>query len=411
MGLFTNFFRGRDVRNLFITNLSGELGREMAFTPVDVSTPDGQYKAYMRTPVVNTVIDRIAETATNSYAIVQDSKQEPSTSLAAKELLKMMEAPNGLQNYSDFIKQVIINYFVFDEVFIMPIRLDGLNGIKGYSILPNQYLLIEMDYRNYPFQVTKSNCILRIQYTNPHGNVIDLTPRKDELIVLKGHSRPESPARGQSVFPSLRDHVNKYLISSNAAADILQNYGAIGMWVNEGADQTGTPFIAPNEKTLVEDALNLFGIQSGRKKHIVTSQRLRHEKISSPLVDMGLNEITADSVRTICDRFGYPYDLLANEKGGGIGQGGGKEEEAKRQLITETIEPVMYKLSEAFSRSALTPSENLIFTFDHLPCMQESEVQKSDLQTKQINMYNTLLDKGMITIQEYKQILTDMQVL
>lgn len=408
--IFKNRF-GRSINNIFIYDLADVIGDNEIFTDVDVSHPDGQYEAYLRTPVVNTIIDRLARLATNCNYFVENPDGESIETAQSKHLFDILAKPNGTQGFSQFIENYIINLKVFGEAWLLPIRLEGSREIKGITLLSNNKLSIYADYGNYPFQINPTNNIKSIYYSTPDNGQVNLTPVKDEIVVVYEMPDILKPGRGVSKLPGLKDHVNKYLISTNAATDILRNHGALGLWVNQGADAVGQTNITPKDREEIETALAQKGITSGKGKDYVTGLNLRHEKRSLPISDLMLSDHIIDSIRTICDSLGYSADLLSTDKGTSITASGGREAEALRSVINGSIIPVMDKLSEGIDKMLLPENQTLKFYYDHLPVFQTAERETADANNVHVTYYNALLDKGIITTEEYKQILIDLEIL
>jgi len=411
MSIFRKLF-GSNINQFFITNPIGSTEMDgMLFTTVDVADALGQYEAYLRTPIINTIIDKIAATASNTVAYVEDMEGVTQTDPTSKAVIEMLNNPNGTQNKTQFIQAYITDLKIYGEAFFIPIYLAGSTQQKGMIFLPKHSINVVMDYSTYPFQVTKSNNIKSISYKSPGGQLVDLNSIKDKIIVISEIQDKDRPGRGLSKFPSLRDHVNKYLIATNAGRDILQNYGAIGLWVNQGTDSIGTTPIDPVEAKNIKDVLDGYGLTSGKRKSHITSLNLKHEKVSLPLSDLMLDDAVLDSVRTICDSVGYPVELLSYEKKGGVGESGGREREFRQLLITENIMPAMAKLGEAMSQTMLDKNKKVVFYYDHHDAMQRSEKEKWEAVKLQTEAYKGLKDMGIVDDKQLIEIFKNLEII
>lgn len=401
---------GQNVNEVFIYNYAQQLNQvHKDFYTIDVSDNIGQFEAYKKTPIINTIIDKVAQMASNCQVYVENDANE---TIERKDILKLLQQPNGLQNQTEFIQNFLINYNIFGECFILPIKLEGLSGIRGFFILPNFMVQVMYDYSKLPYTVNRTNGIKYIVYQTPDGAQIDLTPKKDDIIVIRNTNDLQYIGKGMSKLIGLEDHVNKYLISVNAGRELLENYGAIGMWVNRGKDEIGQTVIDEKEKEAIQQNLReKYGLTSGKFNYHVTNQNLAFERVNAGIQDLGLNAAALDSARAICDTFSYPIDLLSFEKNSTLQSSGGRESEAKRTVVTEAVQPAMNKLSEALSRLLLPESEHIKFYYDHLSFMQTSEKEKAELNKMYVDMYDQLLQNQTITAEEHRAILINLEIL
>jgi len=389
------------IRNFFLRSIDGYSITDN----IDTSTTQGQYLSYIANPFISTIIDEKTNAFVNGKVFVEKNGVE-FTSPDVKMILDLLNKPNGYQSNVEFLKNIYRNCQIFGGAYILPIDL-GLSSVKGFSCLLNSCLDIEFDFKSYPFSITKTNFIKRITYTNPYdGHYYDLTEYKDKLIIVKLNEDETKIGQPQSKLVQLNDQINTLNVACDATLNLLRNHGALMMITNRSKDMSGMIPMKPSEKDeFYEDYYKKFGIQGGKNKILFSNHDLNAVKISLPIADLQLGENEKRAVRTISKALGYDMLLLGFPDGSTFNN----MNEAKLSLYENTIIPESITLWSGMD--VLLKDGNFKAYYDHLEIFQESEKTKAERDRLYIDNGKQLVDNGIYTIEQYKEYLTEKEVI
>ena len=375
-------------------------------TNINTSEINGQLLAYLSNPFVNSIIDKKTEMFINGKMFINDINGNESKSKEASDLMALLMKPNGFQDGREFAKNVYRNCLIFGGAYVMPIDL-GLSTIKGFVCLLNSELQIEYDYSLYPNKIEATNYIKRIHLTRPESNgMMDLTPIKDSLLLIKLNESPVMPARFMSKLTSLSDQINTLNVGCDASLNLLRNHGALMIITNKSKDISGSMPLMPDDKdAFYKDYFENFGLNTGKKGVMITSHDLGALKISMPIADLKLDESEKRSVRTIADSYNVPMQLLGFPEGSTFNN----VSEAKKSAYENGVIPEALTVWKSFEEYLKT--DKIEVYFDHLEIFQESELQKIEKNLKHIEIADQLLTSGTITIQEHKEYLIENEVI
>lgn len=406
MGLIDNIWqilRGKQgtYNPFFIKSIDGY----SISTNIDTSTVNGQLLAYLSNPFVNSIIDKKTELFMNAKMFINDSTGNESRSKEATTLRELLKNPNGFQNGNEFIKNVYRNCQIFGGAYILPIDL-GLNKIQGFVCLLNSSLNIEYDYSLYPNKIEKTNYIKRLTLTTFNGSQVDLTDKKDSILMIKLSESLTKPCQFQSKLASLSDQINTLNVGCDASLNLLRNHGAMMIVTNKSKDVSGTmPLTSKEKDNFYNDYYQNFGVNTGKKGVMFTSHDLGVVKVSMPISELRLDESEIRAVRTISEALNYPMILLGFSQGTTYSN----VKEAKLSVYENAIIPeadLIYKSFETYLKT-----DNIKVYFDHLQIFQESELQKIEKNKLHIEIGKQLYDNGIYTLEQYKKYLIENEII
>lgn len=188
---------------------------------------------------------------------------------------------------------------------------------------------------------------------------------------------------GVSIIQSAINTINLAKSTETSAREYFQN----------GCNLSGIVTTeAPMSNKQVQDLKNNWNTvySSGNKGLAVLHSGLKYQAIQSTSQDAQLLQTREFNVQDLARFFGIHPSLL------GIGSTTNLEQ-AQQEFLVHTLQPYIIMIEEEFTRKLFLPSEsNLEINLD------ESYMLRSD-KTAQATYYSTLLDKGVLCINEVRK--------
>lgn len=360
---------------------------------------DSSLKAYQKCPPLTSVINRKAQAYINGKTWVMNTRGKEATSKEADKIRKLLSKPNPLQSWKEFEaqQQVYMQLFGFSIVFpIIPIGFEKYGPIEATSLwnIP-PYMLTIKETNKIFYQTDQSGIIESI--TLSYRNQKTTLPLKS-LYIFKDIT----PSFQTLVFPesrvcSLEMPINN-IIGAMESRNVLINYrGALGAFTQDPGNGQYTP-IAMNdkEKESLQNDFRRYGLKNKQWKFIFTTAALKWQQIGVPTKDLMLFEEIDSDTMMICDQYGYPYRLLANNSSNSLG--GSDVKQYKQLLYQDTIIPEAESCYEQWNNMFRTQEMNICLekTYSHLPVMQKDEKDKASArytrnQALQIEFLNNLI--------------------
>lgn len=336
--------------------------------------------AYKQCPPLTSVINRKAQAYINGKTWIMNTQGKEATSPDAKKLKKLFARPNPIQSWKQFEaqQQIYIQLFGFSIVFpIIPAGFEKYGPIEASSMWNIPPFMIDIKESNKIFyQTDQSGIIDKIQLTYRNQKV-DL-PLKS-LYIFKDFT----PSFETLVFPesrvqTLQMPINN-IIGAMESRNVLINYrGALGAFTQEqSGGQYPTIPMQPAEKEQLQKDFARYGLKNRQWKFIITTAALKWQQIGIATKDLMLFEEIDSDTMMICDQFGYPYRLLANNSSNSLG--GSDVKQYKQLLYQDTIIPEAESCYEQWNNMFLTEERNINIQKDysHLPILQEDEKDKA----------------------------------
>lgn len=362
-------------------------------------------EAYEKCPSVSAVINKKAQSFSDGKLWVMNSSGKEAKSVEATALRNLLKKPNVLQSWDEFIAQMYIYVQLFGFCPVLAIKRTGFNktiDAKALWNIPPNY--IDFEYTQKLFQQTELGGVISHIYIKYNGQRI-LVPTEDMCII-----RDISPAlTGNMVFPesrlkSLQKPINN-TIGAFESRNVLINYrGALGIFSKDtgGATGQGIPAmpITPDEKADLQEDFKKYGLRNRQWQFIITSAALKWQQISVPTKDLMLFEEVSAATEAICDRYNYPYQLMAAAKGTTYANVAEGNKILYQGAILPEAKSIFSQLSVFFKLS----DYNLILDMDYsgIAVLQKDKVQEATARLTRDEAYKIEWDNDACTLDEWR---------
>lgn len=363
--------------------------------------------AYKKCAPLTAIINRKAQAYINGKTWVMNTAGKEATSEPAKKLKKLLAKPNPIQSWKQFEaqQQIYIQLFGFSIVFpIIPVGFEKYGPIEATSLwnIPPYMLTIKESNKIF-YQTDQSGIIdsIELSYRNqkiqlPLKSLYifkDVTPSFDTLIF------PESR------ICSLEMPINN-IIGALESRNVLINYrGALGAFTQEATGgQYPTIPMKKEEKEQLQDDFKRYGLKNKQWKFIITTAALKWQQIGIPTKDLMLFEEIDSDTMMICDQYGYPYRLLANNTSNSLG--GSDVKEYKKLLYQDTIIPEAESNYEQWNNMFRADEYNISLekTYLHLPVLQADEKDKAQARLTRNNALSIEFLNNLITLNRWLEL-------
>ena len=175
---------------------------------------------------------------------------------------------------------------------------------------------------------------------------------------------------------------------------LLNDMGARGILSNSGGDSEGGLPLSEDERMRLEKAYRSdYGISEDQSKILITQSSLKWQPMSFPTKDLMAFEEEESCFCALCDIWGLQRKLFAEGTASKAketigGDGKGNIEEAMKITIETTIQETIDTFLEGFNCDedyGLIRNGKQILrlraTFDHLPVMQEDQVDAENVKS------------------------------
>lgn len=364
-------------------------------------------KAYQKCPPLTSVINRKAQAYINGKTWVMNTKGKEATSKDADKIRKLLAKPNPIQSWKQFEaqQQIYIQLFGFCIVFpIIPIGFEKYGPIEATSLwnIPPYMLSIKESNKIF-YQTDQSGIIesITLQYRNQKTDL----PLKS-LYIFKDIT----PSFSTLIFPesrvcSLEMPINN-IIGALESRNVLINYrGALGAFTQDPGNGQYVPMtLDPKDKDQLQADFKRYGLKNSQWKFIITTAALKWQQIGIPTKDLMLFEEIDSDTMMICDQYGFPYRLLANNTSNSLG--GSDVKQYKQLLYQDTIIPEAESCYEQWNNMFRTQEMNICLekTYIHLPVMQKDEKDKASARLTRNQALQIEFSNNLITLNRWLEL-------
>jgi len=183
------------------------------------------------------------------------------------------------------------------------------------------------------------------------------------------------------VFPDsrlvpLKYQIQNLIINYESRGSLAENQGARGILSSEPQDMSQLPFTPEQQEQLQKDWMRM-GLRRGQRKLVITNAAMKWQPISMNMADLMLLETERADIETICDALGYPYELIASEKGTTFNNSGN----ADKRLYTNAIIPESMNYHDHLNKAVKAAQNTTLIQCDysHLPVFQADEKLKAEV--------------------------------
>jgi hypothetical protein len=225
----------------------------------------------------------------------------------------------------------------------------------------------------------------------------DICIIKDLTVSVSSTIFPDSRIR------SLEMPINNQ-IGAYESRNVLINYrGALGIFSRDisSSGQIPVAAITPKEKEGLQRDFKRYGLKEGQWQFIITSAALKWQSVSVPTKDLMLFEEVKASNEAICDKYGYPFELLANQSGTTFAN----RKEAGKDLYQNSIIPEAKSFYRQLNEFFDTAAYDIVIDKDYskVPVLQEDEKERMAARLTRNEAYQIEWDNDLITRNQWRE--------
>ena len=367
-------------------------------------------KYYLEVPEVAAVINIKARArAKVKWEVLSKSNDQPVKN--NDPIVRTLRQPNYFQSQKEFIMQSVLFKEIFGNEFIYFLSPAAMSSnIKGMFTIPP--MIVDIEETRTPAFWLQSEMPDTVKYTAKWGGQI--YPLENNSLIHINNSnvqvRNGNMFLGESPMRSLGVPIRNIIAAYEARNVLIENRGALGILTNNSTDGIGStlPLDQKEKEKLQEDYQARYGLTKSKWQMIITSLNLKWQQMAVDIDKLKLFEETKADTERICDAYGVPFELLANEKGVTFDN----KKTAEKGFYLNTIIPEAEEQAGALNRyfETMNKSWYLRASFDHLDIFQENKKERAQSVTLIINGLSKAFQDGAITIDQYKEELTKMGV-
>lgn len=334
-------------------------------------------------------------------------------------LIKLLRKPNETQNFQEFIKEWLYYLYSHGYTYVFPCSTSVGFEKKLNSNATNSIYNLDPDNYNW-----KSNTSFFFNFLKSKEIQFDYRPYqfsnikvKDVISYYDVRQNSEKPYIGVSRLLALKQQIQNYHLASQGEENLIRRSGSIlvsldaktddmGLDSSVGTglfDKDGTP-ITTTHKEKLEQQLRETGLGNGSKGIMFSTLPLKSTPLSSGLENVKFNALMVENARQILNKFNVPKEFqnLTTESA----------KFANRQMaMIEVIQNTVQPLSNTFCSKIMgyfdNIEEEIYIDYSHLPIFSENESVKITTQQSLVNLYSGLMEKDLITIEDFKIILQE----
>ena len=354
-------------------------------------------------PVLESVINRKALMLKNArfkmYKMDKNGNADLDQEIYGHRTLKLLHTPNVLQKTTDFLAQ----WSWMRSVYANDLVYKNKPGIKSY---PSSIWNLPMgEMKIIPtgklFQQNKIEDIIEeyVHINNQYPNASPKNYLPNEIMnYVDG-------VMDQYYFGTSKLLINKVIISNlqiayNTRNVLLHDRGAMGILSSDSGDESGGIPLGEDERQKVEkDFHRKYGLRDDQMSVLITNTNLKWQPMSFPTKELMIFEEVEDDFCQLCNLFGLQRSIFADatvSKGTDSigGDGKGKVEEGMKITYQTTLQQEIDEFCDGINRDMDFQHDIdrvvLVGSFDHLPCMQEDQVDAENVKNVKAQADSTL---------------------
>lgn len=344
-------------------------------------------------PVLESVINRKALMLKNAkfktYSMDKNGEADLEKEIYGHRTLKLLHTPNVLQKTTDFLAQ----WSWMRSVYANDLVYKNKPSTKSYPTALWNLPMGEMKIipTGKLFEQYKIEEIIE-EYVHINNQYPNASPKFYKPTEVMNYV---DGVMDQYYFGTSKLLINKVIISNlqiayNTRNVLLHDRGAMGILSSENGDESGGIPLSEEERERVEkDYHRKYGLRDDQMSLLITNTNLKWQPMSFPTKELMIFEEVEDDFCRLCDMFGLQRAIFADAtvskaKDSIGGDGKGKVEEGMKITYQSTLQQEIDEFCDGINRDPDFQHDIdrvvLVGTFDHLPCMQEDQVDAENVK-------------------------------
>lgn len=338
------------------------------------------------------VLSRVGSMASDGVPYVVDSKNNEIINDEYEQIRKVLDNPNPMQDFSQFLKCVHMFVKLYGFCPILLLRATSKSPIMGLVPLPPETFKIE----NCP-NIIKigSGVSLGKAYVEVDGEKIELDEHEYTIIHDGVYSVENGELSFYSPMSSLSEHVRNYAAQIKARGSLIINGGGKGIIHGNDTSEFGNLELTPQEKEeLNNEFKHKFGLVGQKYQILVTRAKVGWIPLSFDVSQLQLHEEDNACMKDIANAIGINPNLFISDS---TFQ---NQEAVKKSAYQDVIIPDANRIARALTNILCSNGIKIKIDYSHVHCLQQ-DLSASALALKNMAMgLKTLKDMGMITNEE-----------
>ena len=369
----------------------------------------GELLDYFMIPEVNAIYNKRASAHANIKIKVCDKETlEP----VDNDLSRLLKNPNWYQSIEEFIVNSNLYHDIFGNEYSYCLYPEGFSTERTkalYTLMPSMVSPKISNMEGLFFQQSESPDVTYEVKTQGQKTILSA----DEIIHLADNQIYQDSKGGKkfeckSKLKSLKTPLDNMIAAYESRGVLIRNRGALGILTNDTKDVAGVIDIDEDEKIDIQNEYRSnYGIGSDQWNIIITNASLKWQQMALDVDKLKLFEEIKEDYIKIAVSYNYPPELLPSS--GSPNLFGDNKAQSEKQWYLDSIIPEaaarINNLNDKFNTE--NESYQIIGTFDHLPIFKKDQKEQATRITLLTNALSRQLADGVITTEEYKQILLD----
>lgn len=359
------------------------------------------FEIFRGIPPLRAILERKASMSSNARFVIKKTNTEEEEIDYNHRLNNVLRKPNTLQSWRQMLYMTFLIKAIAGISFIYPGfgvsrrpgRLEFLKPIdfEDYNIDRNlsTNFIVENDV---------DDLIRSITFFMDSGSTLRYKPSEIMMLLDAFSSYTKITSRITSNLLPIQN-IYKSLV---ARGFLIEKKGGVGIYSGAQKDSGMSVPFKPGEKKRIEKRVNAHGLMPGQNSVIVTEVPLKWQPTVFPTSQLMLFEENEADFNQLCDGWGMARELFV-----GDAAYASTRKQAETDTYNNTIVPEWEDFFILLNKSLNTASENIEICLDtsHIPVLQKSEKEGVDVQRSKSDMYIQELDKGIIDIPQYRQLM------
>lgn len=369
-----------------------------------------QFWAYNFCSPLAAVIDRLSEADTNGKICILNTDGSLNTTYTKNpklnRVMNLLKNPNPLQTWEEFNSQqvVLCKIFGYCPVFALGPGFSDKTSTKYLWNLNPFYCTPRQNTEFDLYGNTAEDIIAGIDRTNPIKEwVISIfgknyiIPASDIILVKDGFIDANIQLMGLPIskVAGLDYFVSNICAAMEADNVLLKKKGPLGVFSYDAKpDMAGWTPMSTKMKDDVQNDLQRYGLTWGQLQYVVSKTPIKWNSMSYNLQELMTKETVRQGIDGICDRFGYPAELMSGKNATYENRNS-----AEKFLYQNNVIP--FSLRRMARYCQFFDVEGLALDYNHLPVLQEDIMKAGEARKALSESLQIDWTTGIISYNQY----------
>src|ERR1035437_2957061 len=366
-----------------------------------------QYWAYNYCSPLAAVIDRLAEADTNGKIEFVNDDGDTIKNIRKIPILsrvkKLLDNPNPFQTWHEFNSQQVVLCKIFGYCPVFFVSPEGMD--KSYTkYIFNINPFLATPTINYDFDLYNELPPIKSWSVRIYSQHLEMDS-KDILLIKDGyiHHSIQTDGLPISKIAGLDYFVSNICAAMEADNVLLKKKGPLGIFsYDPKLDMAGSLPLNPKQKDELHEALKNYGLTLGQLQYVISKIPVKWNSMSYNLRDLMTKETVRQGIDGICDRFGYPAELMSGKNAKYENR-----DSAEKFLYQNNVIPFSLRRMNKYNDFlGITGSGyNLNLDYQDLPVLQEDLLKSGQSRLATSNSVQVDWVGGLITWNEARLLL------